>query len=184
MEGKMSVLSKLEAAITECTARCNTQHGVIQLLQNKIDDLENRSRQHNLVFYGIPDTSVRESWSQSESLVKEVCSTKLQVNPETIEKAHRLGKFREGKTRPVIARFGSLKEKHLILGKAKNLKDTGIGMSEDFSEPVRKKRRILWQFARENRSGDARVQLKHDTLHMDGIRYTYDDTSGKVVQCK
>lgn len=63
MEGKMSALSKLEAAITECTARCNTQHGVIQLLQNKIDDLENRSRQHNLVFYGIPDTSVRESWS-------------------------------------------------------------------------------------------------------------------------
>uniref|UniRef100_A0A1S4LJU1 Uncharacterized protein n=3 Tax=Ixodes scapularis TaxID=6945 RepID=A0A1S4LJU1_IXOSC len=66
------------------------------------DDLDNRSRRNNLIFFGIPDVQ-NETWATSEERIVSFCSEKLniQIDSAAIERAHRLGRFTLTKKRPV-----------------------------------------------------------------------------------
>ena len=71
-------------------------------MDNKTDDLENRSRRNNLCFHGIPESD-GESWQTSEDKLKEIISTKLDIetNNYTMERVHRVGR-----ARPIARNFG------------------------------------------------------------------------------
>ena len=58
-------------------------------LENKTDDLENRCRRNNLCFDGVREEA-NESWSTTENKIKEIISTKLNIQTDefTIERAH------------------------------------------------------------------------------------------------
>lgn len=166
----------------------------MQTLLAKVDDLENRSRRCNLIFYGVPEVVSEShpvdgperkgpaSWLVSEQHVVEICTGKLGITPKNIQRAHRIGKFRPGKIRPLIANFASFKEKQDILLNAKKLKGTDISLSEDFSQEVRSKRRHLWEFAKSHRHDDTKVNLRKDTLYFDKVKYVYDEATNQVVQ--
>ena len=47
-------------------------------MDNKTDDLENRSCRNNLCFDGVPEND-NESWQNSEDKLKEIISTKLSI---------------------------------------------------------------------------------------------------------
>lgn len=102
-----------------------------------MDDLENRERRNNLVFYGLAEHITKETAAQSEELIISQCNAKLEVSSLTIERAHRLGKFCEGKNRPIIVRFNSFKDRQAVLGKAFTLRGSNVAISEDFSRTVR-----------------------------------------------
>lgn len=184
LEAQVATLTNLESVVNECRKSCEDQQRITHSLMSKVDDLENRSRRCNLVFYGVADTNAQETWSVSETLVREICETKLGVKPTTIERAHRIGKFQADKTRPIIANFASFKEKQTILGNAKHLKGTRISLSEDFSDVVRRKRRHLWEFAKSRKTDDTRVRLRHDVLYLNDVKYVFDDDTSQVVQFK
>ncbi|KAH9373053.1 hypothetical protein HPB48_018066 [Haemaphysalis longicornis] len=62
-------------------------------MQEKIDDLEHRSRRSNVLFYGINETDKFEAWDVSERLVHEFCTNKLGITASTIARAHCTGRF-------------------------------------------------------------------------------------------
>jgi predicted nuclease with TOPRIM domain len=63
-------------------------------LQDRIDDLENRSRRPNLIFSGLQETE-NESWEQSEKNVKGFIKDILDIIEDVcIGRAHRMGKIR------------------------------------------------------------------------------------------
>lgn len=82
------------------------------------------------MFYDVKDAHVHESWSVSEKLVREICETKLDVKPTTIERARRIEKFRVDKNRPLIVNSASFKEKQAILGNEKKLEGSSISLYE------------------------------------------------------
>lgn len=196
LETRVTSLANLEPAVAECKVACEEQKHSVQTLLAKVDDLENRSRRCNLIFYGVPEgipaghpsgepeRKGPEPWSVSEQHIVDICSGKLGITPETIQRAHRIGKFRPGKIRALIANFASFKEKQDILLSAKKLKGTNISLSEDFSQEVRNKRRPLLNFAKSRKNDDTKVNLRYDTLYLDKVKYIYDDTLNQVVQSK
>ena len=113
---------------------------VVDSVQNKTADLEDRSRRNNIVFFNIA-----ESENDNENcgrLVKDVLRYHKIIDPnpnvddQWFDRAHRLGpisKKREGKTRPIIVRFTYYRQKEEILVRGSYLRDSKVNMSEDYS---------------------------------------------------
>ncbi|XP_049268671.1 uncharacterized protein LOC119383916 [Rhipicephalus sanguineus] len=148
-------------------------------LETRIDDSEDRSRRNNLVFFGIMDAE-RETWAQSERLVIDVCQTNLGVTMQSrdIERAHRLGRFRQNKNRPIIVRLSNFKDKEEILSCARKLKDSGISISEDYSPNTRIARKNLAAFAKDKSTP---YKLRHNKLIIDNCVYVFDRATQKVI---
>lgn len=174
MESAITQLANLRGAVTECRKKTEDTHSTVKDLSRKIDDLENRSRRCNLIFYGVPDSESRELPAVSEKKVQEIVS-RLGLTPVQIERAHRLGRSQANKPRPLIAMFSMFKDKQAILANARKLKGSNISISEDFSEAVRRKRKFLWEFGKRNALDGARVNLKYDKLFLNGQAYVYDE---------
>ncbi|KAH7978045.1 hypothetical protein HPB49_004308 [Dermacentor silvarum] len=106
-------------------------------MQEKIDDLENRSRRSNVLFYGISDTNKSEASDVSERLASEFCTNKLGISVSTIARAHRIGRFSPVKPRPIIAKLFNEKEVETVMANGFKLKNTTFSVSRDYSEAVR-----------------------------------------------
>lgn len=151
----------------------------LQTITTRCDDAENRMRRSNLLFFGIEDDG-KEDWAASEQKIIAFCSEKLKIptSSEQFERVHRLGKYTENKSRPIIAKFSSFKDKDNILSSARKLKGTNFSIGEDFSFSTRLARRKLIAFARELNKP---FKLVVDKLHIDKKTYLYDTTTETVV---
>ncbi|KAH8019606.1 hypothetical protein HPB51_020305 [Rhipicephalus microplus] len=65
-----------------------------QTLSARLDDLEDRSRRENVLFFGISD-SPNETWAQSEGHVRDLLSRHLDmhISDSEVSRAHRLGSY-------------------------------------------------------------------------------------------
>nr|XP_037276086.1 uncharacterized protein LOC119169097 [Rhipicephalus microplus] len=184
LETKFTNLDEIKSSLAECVVQCETQARVLKSLTSKVDDLENRSRRCNLIFHGIPDEGANETNAECEKQILDICSSKLGIPTIGIERAHRLGRFRAGRSRPIIAKFSSFKEKQQVLGNARKLKGTTTSISEDFSEAVRKKRKILWEYAKAQKQDGAKAMLRYDYLLLNGQKFVCDDATMHVTPQK
>lgn len=153
----------------------------IKELETRLDDAENQSRRNNLIFYGIPDPASAETWAESEKLVIDVCRKNLDITlePNDIERAHRLGNHSADRIRPVIVKFLSHKTKDALLSNGRKLKDTNYSIGEDFSRTVRHARKQLLVFAKANSN---KYSLRFKTLHIGSKRYVFDASSQAVKE--
>lgn len=127
------------------------------------------------MFFGIPDDTVRESWEESETLVRRICKGNLDIDVTSIQRAHRLGTFKERSCRPIIASFQNWKERDNIMRNAFKFKNSAYSVSEDFSALVREKRRKLWDYSKEKRQDkNNKVYLTYDKLVINGDTYAWD----------
>ncbi|KAM7303424.1 uncharacterized protein ISCGN_013382 [Ixodes scapularis] len=196
--GQMTVLGKLagiEAKQADLERKFDTislktndiEKRVLQIegsgrkLEAKLDDLENRSRRTNLVFFGVPDNSRSETWEESERLITKICKDVLSLDV-LIERAHRLGKHKDGKNRPIVVNFPGWKVKESVLRSAFKFKNTSFSVSEDFSLAVQEKRRQLWNYAKEKRQNrENKVHLNHDKLVINGQTFIWDSETRQPV---
>ncbi|XP_042150091.1 uncharacterized protein LOC120850155 [Ixodes scapularis] len=196
--GQMTVLGKLagiEAKQADLERKFDTislktndiEKRVLQIegsgrkLEAKLDDLENRSRRTNLVFFGVPDNSRSETWEESERLITKICKDVLSLDV-LIERAHRLGKHKDGKNRPIVVNFPGWEVKESVLRSAFKFKNTSFSVSEDFSLAVQEKRRQLWNYAKEKRQNrENKVHLNHDKLVINEQTFIWDSETRQPV---
>ena len=104
-----------------------------KFLKEKVTHLEDQSRRDNLIFYGIPESvDGKETWEESENLVRNVMKDTLKVESADmegnlgieIERAHRLPRSHgrhgqqvttENQPRPIIVKFSRWKHRQKIL---------------------------------------------------------------------
>lgn len=132
-----------------------------------------------MLFFGLDDDP-EEDWAKSEEKIINLCSNKLQLSKTSrhFERVHRLGKYTEGKNRPIIAKFALFKDKQEVLSSARKLKGTGLSISEDFSFTTRQIRKKLYDFAK---AQNTKFYLAVDTLRMDKKTYVVDSITNQVV---
>jgi hypothetical protein len=136
-------------------------------LEEKLDYLENQSRRSNLLFYGIPEAD-NENWDDCEKKVMGVIKGHLKIaHTVVIERAHRVGSA-------IIARFLSLKDRDLVLSKAKHLKGSDIYIKEDVSKRLRQKQAGLRSMMTSMREDGKRAMLSHDKLKTEEGTFTFD----------
>ncbi|KAH9379110.1 hypothetical protein HPB48_008646 [Haemaphysalis longicornis] len=168
-----SQLKVAEATTTECSSR-------VSAIYAWVDDLEDRSRRSNLVFYGLADNH-NEPWQSTESLVVELCKDHLGITqqPHDIERPHRLGVFHPNKNRPIIAKFPHFEVKQQILTSRSELKETEFNLAEDLSANTRLARKHLVELGK---AQNKPFKLRYDKLTCNKKTYVYDHAAQMVVE--
>ena len=141
--------------------------------EDKLDDLEGRSRRNNLIFNGIGQAD-DETQEQCENTLRETISKKLNIDTTDIsfDRVHRLRS--KVKPNPVIARFTFYKDSRRVLGARSKLRGSNIYINEDFTPRVRNIRKKLEPYLKKFRDEKKRVSMVFDHLFVDGERYDYD----------
>ena len=121
----------------------------IKLLQEKIDDMEDRSRRNNIRVDGIPDVK-SESWEESEQKVKNLLKDQMGIDVH-IEHAHRTGMFNKSVKRTIVCRLYDYKQKEYIVRNARKLKGTNVFINEDFCKNTVQIRKESWEIVKRNR---------------------------------
>ncbi|CAN7977107.1 unnamed protein product, partial [Ixodes persulcatus] len=149
-------------------------------LKSRLSDMEDRSRRDNLIFHGIDD-SVHETWSQSEDKVLSFLSNVLNmtVSHEQIARAHRLGAFVSGKSRPVIVKFESFKTKDHVLSCRARLKNNPVSVAEDFSPETRLARKRLLDYGK---SQGTVFKLRYNKLSLNGKCFAYNAADDSIYE--
>lgn len=145
------------------------------------NDLEDRSRRNNVLFRGIADC--KETWAETENKIVAILSscTEGTFNPDSIERAHRLGSYTQSRCRPIIVKFNHYKTREKVFSLRTQLKDQEITISEDFSVGTRLARQKLLEFAK-SQPGSPAFQLKYKQLHMNKKRYIYDTLTTTIKE--
>ncbi|XP_072144699.1 uncharacterized protein [Dermacentor andersoni] len=179
-EETASRVTSLHATIERISCRVDSATSALASMRDSQDDLEDRSRRNNLIFVGLPDTA-NETWAESEEKITSFCAEKLNVSLElqSMERAHRIGRYSEHKKRPLIVKFMSFKERQRVLEAASRLKGTGFGISEDYSKKVCFERKKLLQFAK-SRGSD--FKLIFNKLKIGKKTYKYNADSDNVIE--
>ena len=114
-------------------------------------ELEDRSLRNNIRIDGIAEDQ-HESSHECEEKVPEVIKGKLEIqDPLEIDRCHGMGKHKRNRPRTIIFKLKKFKDKQKILQNARNLKDTGIFIYEDFCEDAMELRKSLWEQVLEHR---------------------------------
>ncbi|XP_077532470.1 uncharacterized protein LOC144144846 [Haemaphysalis longicornis] len=176
LEVKTKALDLDNTATQESVKKLTAQ---VDSLQLRVNELEDRSRRNNLLFYGIPDE--REKWEECEAKVLNALAGVVDPLPSgAIERAHRLGTFSNDKCRPIIVKFASFKTKDKILGARKKLKEKDVSVSEDFCLATRQIRKKLAKYAK-NQPGEPAFQLRYKTLVINKEQFTYSPATDNVT---
>ncbi|XP_040360436.1 uncharacterized protein LOC121048313 [Ixodes scapularis] len=149
-------------------------------LNSRLDELEDRSRRDNLIFYGLLDSS-NENWSQTETLIRNTLCRILDLNlsGEAISRAHRLGSYIPNNCRPIITKFSSSKSKDCVLFKRPKFRGSGISVGEDFCRATRLSRKNLVEFGK---ASGQRFSLRLNKLHVNNKSYVYCPATDSVCE--
>ncbi|XP_065678105.1 uncharacterized protein LOC136093113 [Hydra vulgaris] len=135
----------------------------INSLYKKSIDLENRSRRNNLRIDGQQELS-SESYEDCEKAAKDIFKTLLKIPSEVVvERAHRIGQFKENKPRTLVLKLLNYQDKNKILKAGKQLKGTGLYINEDFAQETIYHRRKLWEVKKLRSEGKYAI-LKYDKI--------------------
>lgn len=115
------------------------------LLEYKSIDIEARSRRNNLIFMGFAEEMPEYCQIKIEKCLEE----NLGIEPFTIDRAHRLGRFKRGSHRPIIVAFRDYAAVETVLSSCYKLKGSKISINKDFPREIVDARKSLWKHFKE-----------------------------------
>lgn len=161
------------------TRECvTTMQKELTTLRARLEDAEDRSRRDNLLFFGIADDPL-ENWERSSAKIIALASDslQLQLSSDSIVRAHRLGRYKAGSNRPIIAKFAADKSKDLVFSKRSLLSGTELSIKQDYSLATRTARKKLSEFSK---TLNITTKLTHNKLLAGGKCYIYDPGEDSV----
>lgn len=151
--------------------------------QNQILDLQCRSMRDNFIIHGLPEQQ-KETYQMSEKLVKSFLKTNLKMEESVVQhiqlaRAHRLGQLREGasRSRPIVAKLLDPRYKPVIMGRTKELRGTGLTLTDQFPPEIMRRRKLLQQALTKARSVGKKARLITDKFYIDGQLYRDSKTT-------
>lgn len=145
-------------------------------IQDKLNDLEARSMRDNLLFMGIEE-------SQDENCTEKIklfCENELRLSPESvsnmiIDRAHRIGKFRAGSRRPIVAKFNRYSERETVRTKANEMREPlrakNFTVKPQMPTEVLEKRKPLYSVFEAEQAKGNRCKFVLDKLYVNGRLY-------------
>ena len=131
--------SSIKTKANEINKQLKAQGKFVGDLKNRVDDAEDRSRRWNIRIYDIPE---RDN-ENCEEIVKDLLQKLNPAGRLPFDRAHRLGKPLEDKTRPIIVKMTYYTHKQIVLEKARSRENKEFGVGEDFSKETYDIRRKL-----------------------------------------
>ena len=203
LAGAIASMNNASARMTERSNAMNKQNVVIKELQEenkqlnrrlfkletankklttKISAIENRSLENNIVFRGISDEKWEKEVSSVNKVYEEIGLMIVADSDEErqeatkrigIRRCRRLGKFVEGKTRPLSIEFSLKQDVEYLLENKNNLRE-GIYIDREYPVEVEYERKVLrpiLKAARKIPAMEKKCKLEGATLHIKGRPY-------------
>jgi hypothetical protein len=140
-----SKILSIDDKLSNVGSDLSTANKNISILENKIDFLECKNRENNILFFGICEALKVDDENISDIIIN-LCAVKLNVviSLNEINKCHRLGAFKLNKNRPVLLSLVHNRIKTQIFSNAKNLKGSGISISDDLTPNARAIKKLIY----------------------------------------
>ena len=181
VDGIEDALNALNTTVNEAkAAREKLKVGCEQKckeLEDKLLYAEVYSRRENLRFCGICEEGDQED---THTTLKTFMEQYLGIKSEEIaeiefQRLHRIGKPKEdSRSKPIIARFLRYGDREFIFSKAKFLKGTEYGISDDVPREIMKRRKAQGKKLYEARKAGKRAYFSRaepDKLFIDGVLF-------------
>ena len=164
---KSDILEETENKIRDLTNKLYTVECTQKQQLYKSWDHEARQRRNNLIFYNIAEQGGEDVSVVLDDFIK----TQLGVTrPVAIQRVHRLGAPKPGKTRPIIVCFRDYPDVEVVLSNSKALQGKRQGISRDIPDPLRKARSNLEADRRKARQDGKRAVIAYPAkLVVDGV---------------
>ncbi|KAH9383211.1 hypothetical protein HPB48_024046 [Haemaphysalis longicornis] len=114
IESKLVKVETLASKFSEVSSKITS----LQKLQDKLVDLEDRSRRNNLLIFGVDERPDETSDSVIDTVVKDIVSDILKVKLSSAERIHRIGREVANRSRPVIVKFIDHREKEQVTARS------------------------------------------------------------------
>uniref|UniRef100_A0A1Y1NGB3 Uncharacterized protein n=1 Tax=Photinus pyralis TaxID=7054 RepID=A0A1Y1NGB3_PHOPY len=129
--------NKLDNFMKDISLKCENNSKSITLLNNKIDDLEQRSRRSNLRLFGVKELQNENTDEAVIHILNDKLNLNLTIND--IERSHRVGALSPNKIRAIIIKFNNYRIRQLVYSSKSKLKGTALVLREDLTARRHKK---------------------------------------------
>ena len=146
--------------------------------------LEGYTRRENIKIFNLPEIR-GETPSHTEELVRSMFEEKMNISKEDVddiqfERVHRLptrkNSVNPAKPRPIIAKFSFYQDKQFVWSSVKNLKNTGIGLSNDYPKEIDDIHGKLYPVLKNAKLEKQQAFFKVDKLIINGQVYRGKET--------
>ncbi|UYV60791.1 hypothetical protein LAZ67_1002346 [Cordylochernes scorpioides] len=175
-------LQQLEESSAVTKAALSQNSKKIKDLEDQLEHLDAKSRERNLIFYGIEQDNNEDCRERIRKVIEENMQTTEKIN---ITRCHRLSR-KPGA--PILIEVPEQNDRLTLFKAALNLRGTKISLSKDYSMKMREQRRVLNVKRRELVEKGTLAKLRDDKLLINGIAYkemlTKDDIIGMVQEAE
>ena len=177
---------KLKLENKTITRRCNMMEQENKVLKDRINNIENKLLENNVVMHGVEE-SFEESETQRKSKVRGVIAHT--VNKRTLEErmeiannipilwTERLGRYNEHRSRPISVKFEHKLDSDLLIQRRKQLPD-GIFVDREYCVETEKERQYLRPVLKEARKKEefrGKCKMEGPTLVIQGKKYNREN---------
>ncbi|XP_020903896.2 protein unc-13 homolog C [Exaiptasia diaphana] len=166
-------------SIEEVQKEQNKYKGKMKALEERLEKIEDenkkikqstvnlraRSMRNNLLFFNIEEKDQENCEDEIKNIVEQIGMEPWTVE---IERSHRMGKRREEKPRPIVAKFLRWQDKERVRKSAYKLKGTKIGIAEQFPMEIEEKRKELYPILKLAKKEGKKAKIVRDQLFIDG----------------
>ena len=139
-----SNLERKESEIVRLKAALRVEGDASSLLKARCEDQEQYSRRNNIRVFGIEE---KRGENTDQEIINLAERLGLGLTTSDIDRSHRTGRpnptnqqthggMKDGKLRPrpILVKFTSYRQRHAMISRRKQLKKTGVSISEDLSK--------------------------------------------------
>lgn len=156
IQNKLDSVTAIRPRVARVENVVKSHNDRLKLLEYRSLDLEARSRRKNLLLKGIPEERRENCFDEVRKFIRE----QLGIDRDMyLERAHRLGRFKSNKTRPIIVAFRDFCDTLEILDASPSLRDTGYGVSRDYPSEISKARQSLWSQYKATRDANRKKKV-------------------------
>lgn len=144
-------------------------------LQEEILNMQTRSMRDNLLFYNFAEKNTIEErkTENCSDVVFDHLVTDLEIADAKeriiINRAHRIGRYIDGKTRPVVANFSHTPDKYAVKQAIFNKgKEWPIKISDQYPKTIQERRKALIPELIKAKDAKKEAKLLYDKLYING----------------
>ena len=159
--------SKLEEEVRVVRSEMESYRKELDDLKEHFTNLDTYTRRDNLIFLNIQE----EEDEDCNKKITTILSENLEVDNIRLTRVHRLGEYKPGFTRAIIARFHFFPDRMKVWQNRNKLKGTKIILKEDYPEVIQKARKTLQPFFNHAKMSGKKVKMVKDSLVIEGKLY-------------
>lgn len=192
VDSKEEEITELKVSVVNACSLAADNDQELQKLKADVEQLKCRNikleaytRRESIKIFNLPEIR-GETPRDTEELVRSMFEEKMNISKEDVdeirfERVHRLPTRNNSnrgpaKPRPIIAKFSFYQDKQFVWSSVKNLKDTGIGLSNDFPKEIDDIHAKLYPVLKKAKRAKQQAFFKVDKLIVNGQVYRGEET--------